>query len=101
MTPTLIHSLDIPAETIETAPTDWCKRWWKTCCKKIPQGTRVAALRAQIREWQRTLRDTGRLQIQTGIAIPIPIPHPHPHLYFTPTFPSPLPPLTLCLDPNP
>lgn len=58
---------DIPPESIATAPSKWCKGWWKTCCKKVPTGTGVAALRAQIREWQLTLQNTGRLQIKTGL----------------------------------
>ena len=60
------HSSDIPAETVEKAPAKWCKQWWKACRQKIPNGTRVADLRAQILEWQQVLRDTGRLQIETG-----------------------------------
>ena len=36
------------------------------CGKKVVKGTRVAALRLQILEWQRELRANGRLQIATG-----------------------------------
>lgn len=65
----LTHSLDIPPRSIATASVKWCKGWWKICCKKVPKGTRVAVLRAQIREWQLTLRNTGRLQIETGLQL--------------------------------
>ena len=60
------HSTNISAESIEGGTSQWCKEWWKTCRKKVPQGTRVATLRAQILEWQQVLKDTGRLQIDTG-----------------------------------
>ena len=46
----------------------WCRRWWKTCGKTVPKGTRVAALRSQILQWRKYLLDnpTSKLVISTG-----------------------------------
>jgi len=57
---------DTPADLIQSAPTDWCKRWFKICQHKPPTGARVRELRTQILEWQRTILRDGRLQIATG-----------------------------------
>ena len=51
--------------------TDWCKRWWKACKKKVPKGTRVATLRRQIVEWHEHLADNpdGKITISTGTLV--------------------------------
>ena len=51
----------------------WCKRWWQECGKKVPKGTTVRELRAQVIEWHRYLSDNpgAKLAISKG--------HTHTH----------------------
>ena len=56
--------------------TQWCKRWWKTCGKKVPARTPIRALRLQILEWRKYLLDNpgSKLTISKGLT---------PHCYNT------------------
>ena len=42
-------------DDIRRAPRRWCEKWWKTCGKKIPNGTRIAELRGQVLKWHQKL----------------------------------------------
>ena len=59
---------DMDPDVIMHASTVWCKRWWKECGRKVPQGTRVATLREQILAWRTHLvaNPEAKLVISTG-----------------------------------
>ena len=53
-------------DAIMSENTAWCKAWWKACDKKVPKGTRVAELRAQILRWRAQILQNPKLVISTG-----------------------------------
>ena len=58
-------------EVIKRENTAWCRRWWRTCGKKVQKGTRITALRDQILRWRQYLRDNPgqKLVIDKGYVI--------------------------------
>ena len=75
----LLRNLD-PA-TIMKEGVQWCRRWWKTCGKTVPKGTRIDAMRSQILQWRKYLVDnpTCKLVISTGLFTPSPNKYIHHH----------------------
>ena len=66
-----MHKYRLNPDVIAYESADWCKRWWRACGKKVPTGTRVAALREQVLQWQKFLVDNPdkNLLIGTGTLI--------------------------------
>lgn len=41
----------------------WCRRWWKSCGKKVPVRTPIRTLRTQVLEWRQYLLDNPEAQL--------------------------------------
>ena len=54
-------------DAIKCESVKWCKAWWKACGKKVPKGTRVAELRAQVLRWREQILENPKMVISTGI----------------------------------
>ena len=61
----LLRSLD--PDVISCENVTWCKKWWKACRKKVPQGTRIDELRKQILEWRKYLVDNPERKLVIAI----------------------------------
>ena len=62
----LLRSLD--PDVVARENITWCKKWWKACGKKVPQGTCIDALRKQVLDWRKYLVDSpeNKLVIAKG-----------------------------------
>ena len=49
------HSLGMNPDHVAHQNAAWCKRWWRVCGRKVPDGVRIGALRAQILLWKNFL----------------------------------------------
>ena len=62
-------------DDIQRAPGTWCKKWWRTCGKKILKGTRIAELRGQVLKWNQKLCAGHKIVIATGLLCVVVIDH--------------------------